>query len=62
MKQYDVEISAMAGLGYTDCSEFITSVNLSVASFPELGGDDIGPIEAGSGSAGFCAPWSLAKQ
>lgn len=55
MKQYDVEMSAMTGLGYTDCSEFITSVNLRVVSSPELGGDNVRPVEADSGcSAGFC--------
>lgn len=32
MKQYDVEISSITGLGYTDCRLFMTEVNLSGSS------------------------------
>jgi hypothetical protein len=32
MKQYDVEISSITGLGYTVCKLFMTSVNLSTSS------------------------------
>ena len=33
MKQYDVEISSITGLGYTDCRLFMTEVNLSGSSW-----------------------------
>lgn len=62
MKQYDVEISAMAGFGYTDCSEFITSVNLRVVLSSGLGGDCLGPFDGSGGSTDFYRPWLLVPQ
>lgn len=59
MKQYDVEMSAMAGFGYTDCSEFITSVNLRVVLSSGLGGDCLGPFDGSGGSTDFYRPWLL---
>ena len=37
IKQYEVEISAIAGAGYTDCRLFITDVNLSVSCDSAVG-------------------------
>jgi len=47
MKQYDVEMSAIACFGYTDCKLFMTDVNLSDPSSSLI-------IGAAAGLNGVC--------